>query len=259
MRDMTAPAPARIRRTHHTGTVPDPAASRPLAAADRIELAQMRMLIADLRRTLKSGSPPHAILAAMWRLIDEQAPWAEPDHDPWRTKARGGDPVAFTELARRDTGPLTLLLEDLTGHHVTTAGLRRREAGFTRDELRLFGQPGPAYVHARACRLVAAKVTIARVTCKLIPDLIPAQARHDLGIPLWPDDPMPPATDVAVGTALAPFGLIRDRATIEPASPPLVAVITSRLLMSGEPVGVTREKVRLDVCVMAAARASARA
>jgi hypothetical protein len=262
MRDMIASDILRGRRTHHTGTAPGPVTSRTLleaAGAERVELEQMRMLIADLRRTLKSGSPAPAKLAAIWDLIDEQVPYGEPDQDPWRTKARTGDPGAFTELARRDTGPFTLLLEDLTGHHVTTAGLRRREAGFTRDELKLLGQPGPVRGHARACRLVAAKVTVAQVACKLIPDLIPAQACHDLGIPVRPGDPVPPPTPTSVGAALAPFGLTRDRATIDPASPPLVAVITARLLLSGLPVGVTRERVRLDVCVMAAARSAVRA
>jgi hypothetical protein len=234
------------------GVAPDP-------AAWQAEVERMRMLIADLRQTLKSSSPPPAKLAAIWDLIDEAVPWSEQDRDPWRIRARTGDPAAFIELVRRNTGPLTAMLEDLTGHRVTAAGLRRHETTFIRrGERKLLGIDAPERCHVRVGRLVAAHVTIARVTCKLAPDRIPAQARYDLGIPLRADDPMPAVTDVAVGTALAAFGLTRDRTTIEPAPPPLLAAITARLLLSGEPVGTTREQVRLDMCVLAAARAGRR-
>jgi hypothetical protein len=219
-------------------------------------------LIRDIRLILvHSDLGSAAKLGAITETVDQLAP----PPGPWvrGAGARGAQAAAsVVALLARNTGPATILFEELAGEEIrielTACAARPLTTAECRD-LRL--SPG-ARGHARTgtLRTVSSGLVAAEVSSVVVPGRLPASARMALGIP-GPDEPAPPPTAVPLGKALAALGvrreplgarLVHDDGTRIPGG--RVSVTSSaRMWLADVPVALASERVTAELCQRAAA------
>src|SRR6202046_1096894 len=168
-------------------------------------------LIRDIRLILvHSDLGTAAKLGAITETVDQLAP------PPGAFAREAGDPGAQTAasvvaLLARNTGPATILFEQLTGEQVrielTGCADRPLTAAECRD-LRI-GSGASGYERTGSLRTVSSGLVVAEVSSLVVPGRLPAAARTALGMP-GGGEPTPPPSDVPLGKALAGFGVRRE-------------------------------------------------
>ena len=114
-------------------------------------------------------------------------------------------------LLARNTGPATILFEELAGEEVRIELAGCADRPLTPAECRdLRISPGArGYERTGTLRTVNSGLVAAEVSSVVVPGRLPASARTALGIP-GPDEPAPPPSDVPLGKALAGLGVRRE-------------------------------------------------
>jgi hypothetical protein len=212
-------------------------------------------LIRDIRRIL--GQPELGIaakLGAITDTVEQLVPPPGPQADAARTAAR------VMALLARNTGPATLLLEQLAGEEVRIELTERADRPLTAAECQdlQLAPGGCGHYRAGVLRTVPSGLVAAKVTSLVIGPRIPGAARRSLGIPV-PGEPVPPPTSLPLGKALAALGVHRealgarlapDAATgplpgtaLSVAAPRLSVESAARMWLAGTPVALATERV----------------
>ena len=205
-------------------------------------------LIRDIRRIL--GQPElgsAAKLGAITDTVERLVPPPGPEADAARTAAR------VMALLARNTGPATLLFEQLAGEQVRIELTQRADRRLTGAECEDLELPHGARGHYRAglLRTVSSGLVAAEVTSLVIGPRIPAPARRSLGIP-GPGEPLPPPTGLPLGKALAALGvhrealgarLARDAPAGGGTARHLSVESAARMWLAGSPVALATERV----------------
>src|SRR3984957_19660119 len=163
-------------------------------------------LIRDIRLILvHSDLGSAAKLGAITETVDQLAP-------PPGPAASGAQAAAsVVALLARNTGPATILFEQLTGEQVrielTGCADRPLTAAECRD-LRI-GSGASGYERTGSLRTVSSGLVVAEVSSLVVPGRLPASARPALGM-AGAGEPTPPPSDVPLGKALAGFGVRRE-------------------------------------------------
>ena len=163
-------------------------------------------LIRDIRRILvQPGLASTDKLGAITDAVDQLVPSTAPEADAARTAA------TVMGLLTRNTGPATLLLEQLAGEPVRIELAGRADRGLTAAECQDLRLPPGSAAHFRAgvLRTVSSGLVAAEVTSTVVGARIPAPARRALGIP-GPGEPLPPPTGLPLGKGLAQLGVRRE-------------------------------------------------
>jgi hypothetical protein len=215
-------------------------------------------LIRDIRLILV-----HADLGTVAKLgaITEAVDQLAPPPGPW-AGARGAQAAAsVVALLARNTGPATILFEELAGEEIRIELTRCADRPLTPAECRdLRVSPGArGYERTGTLRTVNSGLVAAEVSSVVVPGRLPASARTALGIP-GPDEPAPPPADVPLGKALAGLGvrreplgarLLHDDGTRGPGG--RVSVTSSaRMWLADVPVALASERVTAELCQRAA-------
>ena len=213
-------------------------------------------LIRDIRLILVHADLGSAAkLGAITETVNQLAPPLGPKANSARAAA------SVVALLARNTGPATILFEELAGEeiHVELTGCAHRL--LTPAECRdLRVNPGAhGYERTGTLCTVNSGLVAAAVSSVVVPGRLPSCARTALGIP-GPDEPAPPPTDVPLGKALAglgvrrePFGarLVHDEGTSVPGG--RVSVESSaRMWLADVPVALASEQVTAELCLRAA-------
>ena len=218
-------------------------------------------LIRDIRLILvHSDLGSAAKLGAITETVDQLAP----PPGPWALEAaaRGARGAAsVVALLARNTGPATILFEELSGEEIRIELSGCAGRPLTAAECRDLQLSPGARGHERTgtLRTVSSGLVAAEVSSVVVPGRLPASARTALGIP-GPDEPDPPPTDVPLGKALAGLGvrreplgarLVRDDGTRVPGG--RVSVTSSaRMWLADVPVALASERVTAELCQRAA-------
>jgi hypothetical protein len=208
-------------------------------------------LIRDIRLILVHSDLGSADkLGAITETVDQLAPPPGPESSSARAAA------SVVALLARNTGPATILFEELTGERVrielTGCAGRPLTPAECRD-LRI-GSGARGYERTGSLRTVGSGLVVAEVSSLVVPGRLPASARTALGMPAA-DEPAPPPSDVPLGKALADFGvrreplgarLVRDRAATTGGR---VSVTSSaRMWLADAPVALASERVTAELC-----------
>jgi hypothetical protein len=163
-------------------------------------------LIRDIRRILRQPELGSAAkLGAITDTVERLVPSPGPQADAARTAAR------VMALLARNTGPATLLFEQLAGEQVRIELTERADRPLTAAECHDLELPPDTRGHYRAglLRTVTSGLVAAEVTSLVIGPRIPPPVRRSLGIP-GPGEPVPPPTGLPLGKALAALGVHRE-------------------------------------------------
>jgi hypothetical protein len=214
-------------------------------------------LIRDIRLILvHSDLGSAAKLGAITETVDQLAP-------PPGPAASGAQAAAsVVALLARNTGPATILFEQLTGERVRIELTGCADRPLTPAECRdlRIGSGGGGYERTGSLRTVSSGLVVAEVSSLVVPGRLPASARTALGIP-GAEEPAPPPSDVPLGKALAGFGvrreplgarLVHDR-TVTAGSRVSVAS-SARMWLADLPVALASERVTAELCQRAAGR-----
>jgi hypothetical protein len=214
-------------------------------------------LIRDIRLILvHSELGSAAKLGAITETVDRLAPPAGPE----ASGARAGAMVVA--LLARNTGPATLLFEELAGERVRIELTGCVDRPMTQAECRdlRVGQDTRGYERTGALRTADSGLVVAEVSSLVVPGRLPASARTALGTPVA-GEPAPPPSDVPLGKALAAFGvrreplgarLERDRAGLPGGR---VSVRSAaRMWLADVPVALASERVTSELCQRAGRR-----
>jgi hypothetical protein len=219
-------------------------------------------LIRDIRLILvHSDLGTAAKLGAITETVDQLAP------PPGAFAREAGDPGAQTAasvvaLLARNTGPATILFEELAGEQIrielTGCADRPLTLAECHDLRVALGARG--YERAGTLRTVNSGLVAAEVSSLVVPGRLPASACTALGLP-GPDEPAPPPSDVPLGKALAGFGvrreplgarLERDGAGI--AGSRVSVRSAARMWLADVPVALASERVTAELCQRAGRR-----
>ena len=218
-------------------------------------------LIRDIRLILvHSDLGTAAKLSAITETVDQLDP--PPGPMARGAGARGAQAAAsVVALLARNTGPATILFEELAGEEIRIELTGCAGRPLTPAECRdLRVSPGArGYERTGTLRTVRSGLVAAEVSSVVLPGRLPASARTALGIP-GPDEPAPPPTDVPLGKALAGHGvrreplgarLVHDVGTRIPGG--RVSVTSSaRMWLADMPVALASERVTAELCQRAA-------
>jgi hypothetical protein len=218
-------------------------------------------LIRDIRLILvHSDLGSAAKLGAITETVDQLAP----PPGPWArgAGARGAQAAAsVVALLARNTGPATILFEELAGEEIRIELTGCADRPLTTAECRDLRLSPGSRGHERmgTLRTVNSGLVAAEVSSLVVPGRLPASARTALGIP-GPDEPAPPPTDVPLGKALVGLGvrreplgarLVHDDGTRIPGG--RVSVTSSaRMWLANAPVALASERVTAELCQRAA-------
>jgi len=217
-------------------------------------------LIRDIRLILvHSDLGSAAKLGAITETVDQLAPPSGPE-------ASGAQAAAsVVAVLARNTGPATILFEELAGEQVCielTGCVGRPLTPAECRDLRV-SPDARGYERTGALRTVGSGLVVAEVSSVVVPGRLPASARAALGIP-GADDRVPPPSDVPLGKALAGFGVRREplgaRLERDAARIPggRVSVRSSaRMWLAGAPVALASERVTPELCQRAGRRLAA--
>ena len=220
-------------------------------------------LIRDIRLILvHSDLGSAAKLGAITETVDQLAPPPR----PWvrGAGARGAQAAAsVVALLARNTGPATILFEELAGEEIRIELTGCADRPLTTAECRdlRLGPGSRGHERTGTLRTVNSGLVAAEVSSLVVPGRLPASARTALGIP-GPDEPAPPPTDVPLGKALVGLGvrreplgarLVHDDSTRVPGG--RVSVTSSaRMWLADAPVALASERVTAELCQRAAVR-----
>ena len=208
-------------------------------------------LTSDIRLILAHPDLGNAAkLARITKTIDQLAP-------PPELEANGAQTATLVaELLARNTGPATVLFEELAGEQVRIDLTGHADRQLTEAECRGLQVDLGAYGHLRTgtLRTVRSGLVAADVHSVVVPDRLPAAARRALGIPTAVD-PAPPPSGIPLGKVLASLGvrreplgarLVRDGPGV---SGSRVSVESSARMWLGDvPVALAGERVTAEYC-----------
>jgi hypothetical protein len=209
-------------------------------------------LIRDIRLILVHADLGTAAkLGAITERVDQLAPPPGPG-------VRGAQAAArVVALLARNTGPATILFEELAGEEIRIELTRCAGRPLTPAECRdLRVNPGArGYERAGTLRAVNSGLVAAEVSSVVVPARLPASARTALGIP-GPDEPAPAPTGIPLGKALADLGVRREPfgarlVHADSAGSPggRVSVTSSaRMWLAELPVALASERVTAELC-----------
>ncbi len=213
-------------------------------------------LIRDIRLILvHSDLGTAAKLGAITETVDQLAP-------PPGPAASGAQAAAsVVALLARNTGPATILFEELAGEQIRIELTGCADRPLTPAECRdlRIGSGARGYERRGTLRTVSSGLVAAEVSSIVVPGRLPASARTALGIP-GPDEPAPPPTDVPLGKALVGLGvrreplgarLVHDDSTRGPGGRVSVAS-SARMWLADVPVALASERVTAELCQRAA-------
>jgi hypothetical protein len=219
-------------------------------AADHALRDLLYGLIRDIRMIL--GHPDLGNTAKLAAITDKVGQLAAPP-GPGASGTQAA--ISVVALLARNTGPATILFEELAGEQVRIELTSCADRPLTAAEcLELHMGPG-AYGHRRTgtLRTVSSGLAVAEVSSVVVPSRLPASARRALGIP-GTDEPATPS-GVPLGKALAGLGvhreplgarLVRDSAGVTGSR---VSVESSaRMWLAGVPVALASERVTAEFC-----------
>jgi hypothetical protein len=214
-------------------------------------------LIRDIRLILvHSDLGSAAKLGAITETVDQLAP-------PPGPAASGAQAAAsVVALLARNTGPATILFEQLTGEQVRIELTGCADRPLTPAECRdlRIGSGARGYERTGSLRTVSSGLVVAEVSSLVVPGRLPASARTALGMP-GAGEPGPPPSDVPLGKALAGFGvrreplgarLVRDRAAN--AGSRVSVASSARMWLADLPVALASERVTAELCQRAGSR-----
>jgi hypothetical protein len=214
-------------------------------------------LIRDIRLILvHSDLGSAAKLGAITETVDQLAP-------PPGPAASGAQAAAsVVALLARNTGPATILFEQLTGERVRIELTGCADRPLTPAECRdlRIGSGARGYERTGSLRTVSSGLVVAEVSSLVVPGRLPASARTALGMP-GPEEPAPPPSDVPLGKALAGFGvrreplgarLVGDRAAN--AGSRVSVASSARMWLADLPVALASERVTAELCQRAGSR-----
>src|ERR1700722_17351409 len=217
-------------------------------------------LIRDIRLILgHSALGPAAKLGAIPETVDQLAP-------PPGPAASGAQAAAsVVALLARNTGPATILFEQLTGEQVRIELPGCADRPLTAAECRdlRIGAGASGYERTGSLRTVSSGLVVAEVSSLVVPGRLPASARTALGMP-GAGEPTPPPSDVPLGKALAGFGVRReplgarlggDRAAI--AGSGVSVASSARMWLADVPVALASERGTAELCQRAGGRPGA--
>src|ERR1700722_1717328 len=219
-------------------------------------------LIRDIRLILvHSDLGTAAKLGAITETVDQLAP------PPGAFAREAGDPGAQTAasvvaLLARNTGPATILFEELAGEQIRIELTGCADRPLTLAECHdLRVAPGArGYERAGTLRTGNSGLVAAEVSSLVVPGRLPASACTALG-PAGPDEPAPPPSDVPLGKALAGFGVRREPLGARPERDGArfpgsrVSVRSSARMWLGDvPVALASERVTAELCQRAGRR-----
>ena len=213
-------------------------------------------LIRDIRLILvHSDLGSAAKLGAITETVDQLAP-------PPGPAASGAQAAAsVVALLARNTGPATILFEQLTGEQVRIELTGSADRPLTPAECRdlCISSGAGGYERTGSLRTVSSGLVVAEVSSLVVPGRLPASARTALGMP-GPEEPAPPPSDVPLGKALAGYGvrreplgarLVHDDGARIPGG--RVSVTSSaRMWLADVPVALASERVTAELCQRAA-------
>jgi hypothetical protein len=214
-------------------------------------------LIRDIRLILvHSDLGSAAKLGAITETVDQLAP-------PPGPAASGAQAAAsVVALLARNTGPATILFEQLTGEQVRIELTGCADRPLTPAECRdlRIGSGACGYERTGSLRTLSSGLVVAEVSSLVVPGRLPASARTALGMP-GAGEPAPPPSDVPLGKALADFGvrreplgarLVRDRAAN--AGSRVSVASSARMWLADLPVALASERVTAELCQRAGSR-----
>jgi hypothetical protein len=217
-------------------------------------------LIRDIRLILvHSDLGSAAKLGAITETVDQLAP-------PPGPAASGAQAAAsVVALLARNTGPATILFEQLTGEQVRIELTGCADRPLTPAECRdlAISSGAGGYERTGSLRTVSSGLVVAEVSSLVVPGRLPASARTALGMP-GPEEPAPPPSDVPLGKALAGYGvrreplgarLVRDRAAV--AGSRVSVASSARMWLADLPVALASERVTAELCQRAGSRLAA--
>src|SRR5580693_3499250 len=163
-------------------------------------------LIRDIRLILvHSDLGSAAKLGAITETVDQLAP-------PPGPKTSGAQAAAsVVALLARNTGPATILFEELAGEEIRIELSGCTGRPLTAAECRDLQLSPGARGHERTgtLRTVSSGLVAAEVSSVVVPGRLPASALSALGIP-GPGDPAPPPSAIPLGKVLAGLGVHRE-------------------------------------------------
>lgn len=208
-------------------------------------------LTGDIRQILAHPDLGNAAkLARVTKTIDQLAP-------PPDLAANGAQTATLiAELLARNTGPATVLFEELAAEQIRIDLTGRADRHLTEPECLELQVGLGAYGHLRTgtLRTGDSGLVAAAVHSLVVPSRLPAAARRALGIP-EADEPTPPPSGLPLGKVLASLGVRR-----EPLGARLmqdgtgisgnrVSVQSSaRLWLADTPVALAGERVTAEFC-----------
>ena len=217
-------------------------------------------LIRDIRLILvHSDLGSAAKLGAITETVDQLAP-------PPGPAASGAQAAAsVVALLARNTGPATILFEELAGEQIRIELTGCADRPLTPAEchdLRL--APGArGYERVGTLRTVNSGLVAAEVSSLVVPGRLPASACTALGLP-GPDEPAPPPSDLPLGKALAGFGVRREplgarleRDGARSAGSRVSVRSAARMWLADVPVALASERVTAELCQRAGRRLAA--
>jgi hypothetical protein len=165
-------------------------------------------------------------------------------------------------LLARNTGPATILFEQLTGEQVRIELVGCADRLLTPAECRdlRISSGARGYERTGSLRTVSSGLVVAEVSSLVVPGRLPVSARTALGMPA-PEEPAPPPSDVPLGKALAGFGvrreplgarLVGERAAI--AGSRVSVASSARMWLADVPVALASERVTAELCQRAGSR-----
>src|SRR3984957_10917561 len=163
-------------------------------------------LIRDIRLILvHSDLGSAAKLGAITETVDQLAP------PPGPAASSAQAAASVVALLARNTGPATILFEQLTGERVRIELVGCADRLLTPAECRdlhiVSGARG--YERTGSLRTVNSGLVVAEGSSLVVPGRLPPAARTALGMPAA-EEPAPPPSDVPLGKALAGFGVRRE-------------------------------------------------
>jgi hypothetical protein len=204
-----------------------------------------------------------AKLAAITNTVDLLAPppAAQACDFAGSTPASTGNRAAGSVVAllARNSGPATLLFEKLVGERIYVELADRTDRALTAAEcLELHASPDTIGHHRTGrLRAVTSGLVAAEVASTVLPWRLPAATRHELGIPAA-GEPVPPRSDVPLGTALAGLGVRREplgaRLVRNGASDSIAVESSARMWLGDLPVALASERVTAQLCRRAGSR-----
>jgi len=191
-----------------------------------------------------------AKLARITKTIDQLAP-------PPELEANGAQTATLVaELLARNTGPATVLFEELAREQVRIGLADRADRQLTDAECLALQVDLGTSGHQRTgtLRTVHSGLVVADVHSVVVPGRLPAAARRSLGIP-GADEPTPPPSSIPLGKVLSSLGvrreplgahLVLDRTGV---SGSRVSVESSaRMWLADVPVALAGERVTAEYC-----------